>query len=141
MKRTFLVVLGLAGLTACSSSSASPPPEPVGRRVAVEVEHSSFQLERVAFAPGEIVTFVITNDDPIDHEFIIGDEGVHARHEEGRQRHHHGKVPGEISVPAGTTRTTTFTFGGEGTVEYACHLPGHYDYGMRGDVSVEPSVT
>ena len=89
------------------------------------------------FEPGETVTFVIRNDDPIDHEFILGDELVQRRHEEGRQRHHHGTVPGEVSVPAGETRRTTYTFADEGTITYACHLPRHFDYGMRGRVLVE----
>lgn len=138
MKRAVaLAMLGLACLGACGSSSASPSGDPNEGRVKVAIEHSRFALDRESFSEGQIVTFVIHNDDPIDHEFIIGDASVHAQHEEGRQRHHHGRVPGEISVPAGTTRTTTFTFGPEGSVEYACHLPGHYDYGMRGAVSVD----
>jgi uncharacterized cupredoxin-like copper-binding protein len=138
MKRSVAVaMLGLACLTACGSSSASTTSTKGSGRVSVSIEHSRFALDRSDFSQGDTVTFVIRNDDPIDHEFIIGAEPVHARHEEGRQRHHHGRVPGEISVPAGTTRTTTFTFAAEGAVEYACHLPGHYDYGMRGAVSVE----
>jgi uncharacterized cupredoxin-like copper-binding protein len=131
---TAAALLALPCLPACGSSGAATTQgDP---RVTVSIEHSAFALERAAFEQGEAVTFVIRNDDPIDHEFIIGDETVHERHEEGRQRHHHGRVPGEISVPAGATRTTTFTFGETGDVEYACHLPGHYGYGMKGLVSV-----
>ena len=52
-------------------------------------------------APGERVRFVLRNTDPIDHEFILGDDAVQRRHEEGRERQHHGDVPGERSVPAG----------------------------------------
>lgn len=131
-----VVSLGLACLPACGPSDAAAPPER-GGRVRVSIEHSAFSLDRTSFRAGEKVTFVIHNDDPIDHEFIIGDDKTHAHHEEGRQRHHHGRVPGEISVPAGTTRRTTFTFTEEGRVTYACHLPGHFDYGMAGAVSVE----
>jgi uncharacterized cupredoxin-like copper-binding protein len=134
--RSTVVMLGLACLPACGSSSAAP--EGTGEeRVRVGIEHSAFSLERSTFGSGEEVTFVIRNNDPIAHEFIIGDAEVHERHEEGSQRHHHGRIPGEISVPAGTTRTTTFRFDAEGDVLYACHLPGHFDYGMRGVVSVE----
>jgi uncharacterized cupredoxin-like copper-binding protein len=134
MKRLPLLVaaLGLAGLSACSSSDAA-----ARDRVTVTIAHSRFVAQgEVTFAVGDTVTFVIRNDDPIDHEFILGDEKIQARHEEGRQRHHHGKVPGEVSVPAGTTRTTTYTFTERGTVPYACHLPGHFAYGMRGEVTV-----
>ena len=135
MIRSLVGALGLACLTACGASSAAPS-DASDAKVEVAIEHSAFDLDETSFEAGETVTFVIRNEDPIDHEFIIGDGRVHAQHEEGKQRHHHGTVPGEISVPAGTTRRTTFTFDEEGNVEYACHLPGHYDYGMRGAVSV-----
>jgi uncharacterized cupredoxin-like copper-binding protein len=91
----------------------------------------------MSFSRGDTVTFVIRNDDPIDHEFILGDEAVQERHEEGKERHHHGLVPGEISVPAGETRETTYTFTESGSLTYACHLPGHFAYGMRGEVVVD----
>ena len=136
MIRSLVGALGLACLTACGASSAAPS-SGAKPKVEVAIEHSAFALDRTEFEVGDTITFVIRNDDPIDHEFIIGGAKVHAQHEEGKQRHHHGAVPGEISVPAGTTRRTTFTFSDDGSVEYACHLPGHYDYGMRGAVSVE----
>ena len=82
------------------------------------------------------MTFVVRNADPIDHELIVGDEAVQRRHEQGRERHHHGEVAGELSVPAGAERRTTYTFAGPGRVEFACHLPGHYAYGMHGWVQV-----
>ena len=31
---------------------------------------------------------------------------------------------------------TTYVFDEPGDVEMACHLPGHYDFGMRGEVEV-----
>jgi uncharacterized cupredoxin-like copper-binding protein len=45
-------------------------------------------------------------------------------------------VPGEVSVPAGETRTTTYTFADSGTLTIGCHLPGHFGYGMRATVLV-----
>jgi uncharacterized cupredoxin-like copper-binding protein len=41
-----------------------------------------------------------------------------------------------MSVPAGTTRTTTYTLTNPGTLIFGCHLPGHYAFGMRGLVTV-----
>jgi uncharacterized cupredoxin-like copper-binding protein len=104
--------------------------------VAIGIEHSRFAPARFSFKAGETVRFVLTNNDPIDHEFILGDKAVQKRHEVGRDRHHHGEVPGEVSVPAGETRTTTYTFSEAGTLIIGCHLPGHFAYGMRGTVRV-----
>lgn len=99
--------------------------------VVVGIHHSRFTPARFSFEAGETVRFIIHNDDPIDHEFILGNRAVQKRHEVGRDRHHHGEVPGEVSVPAGETRTTTYTFGRPGTLIIGCHLPGHFAYGMK----------
>jgi uncharacterized cupredoxin-like copper-binding protein len=102
--------------------------------VVVTMHHSRFQPEVVRVAPGATVRFLLRNTDPIDHEFILGDEEVQRRHEQGREREHHGEVPGEVSVAAGAAAATTYTFprGGPASLQFACHLPGHYAYGMRG---------
>jgi uncharacterized cupredoxin-like copper-binding protein len=102
--------------------------------VVVTMHHSRFQPEVVRVAPGATVRFLLRNTDPIDHEFILGDEEVQRRHEQGREREHHGEVPGEVSVAAGREAATTYTFprGGPASLQFACHLPGHYAYGMRG---------
>ena len=76
--------------------------------------------------------------DPIAHELIVGPPDVHARHAEGTEAEH-PSIPGEVSVGAGLTAVTTFTFDEPGTFEFACHLPGHYAYGMHGEVEVVPA--
>ena len=79
--------------------------------------------------PGSTVRFVIHNADPIDHEFIIGPPETHDIHERGEPHFHTGAVPGEVTVPAGATVETTWTFGPSGSpdVAYGCHLAGHWD--------------
>jgi uncharacterized cupredoxin-like copper-binding protein len=109
------------------------------RTVVVTMRHSRFEPAAVRVEPGERVRFVLRNTDPIDHEFILGDEAVQRRHEEGRQRQHHGDVPGERSVPAGQEAATTYAFPAalDGrALTFACHLPGHYAYGMHGTLRV-----
>ncbi len=109
---------------------------PAQRTVVLTAHHSRFSPALVEVAPGATVRFVVRNGDPIDHELIIGDEESHRRHEEGREGHHHGEVAGEVSVPAGATAVTTVRFDRPGRVVFGCHLPGHWDYGMRGLVRV-----
>lgn len=128
MKRA--AALLLVALAACSSADASPKVIDIG------IEHSRFEPQRVEVAAGDTVTFVIHNGDPIDHEFILGDERVQQIHEEGTEAHHDAK-PGEVSVASGKTVTTRYTFSAPGELIFGCHLPGHYRYGMRGIVEVE----
>jgi uncharacterized cupredoxin-like copper-binding protein len=105
------------------------------RTVEIDIRHSAFEPALIDAAPGETVRFVITNLDPIDHEFILGDDQVQQRHEDGTEPHH-GAIPGEVSIPAGGTRATSYAFAGPGALPFGCHLPGHWTYGMRGVVLV-----
>ena len=108
--------------------------------VTLTIRHSHVSPEHLSVYPGTLVRFVIRNNDPIGHEFIVGDDGVHQRHEAGTEALHPPR-PGEVSIAAGTTAETTFRFEGttgSGTVVYACHLPGHFRYGMSGTVDVAP---
>lgn len=104
------------------------------RVIEIAVEYSAFDPVRIEVEEGDTVTFVIKNGDPIDHEFIIGDEEVQQLHEEGTDKQH--DRPGQISVPMGETVETTYTFTEPGELIYGCHVFGHYDYGMRGAVEV-----
>lgn len=101
------------------------------------MKYSRFEPAEFTFRAGETVTFKIRNHDPIDHEFILGDRTVQDLHEAGTHPSH-GEVPGEVSVPAGSSATTTYTFTEPGELFIGCHLPRHYDYGMSGRVRVLP---
>lgn len=108
------------------------------------IQHSRFIAdapEALRVRPGTTVRFVIDNRDPIGHEFIIGDDGDHRRHEAGTEAVHEAR-PGEVSVGALASAETVFTFigsTGAGDVQYACHLPGHLRYGMSGTIEVVPA--
>ena len=136
-----LAVLAGGYAFATPGARAGQPLGPGPTTIALTIRHSHFVPDHVAVRPGTEVRFVIRNDDPIGHEFIVGDEGVHERHERGTEPVHPPR-PGEVSVAAGTTAETTFRFegtSGSGTVVYACHLPGHFRYGMSGTVDVVPA--
>lgn len=119
----------LLGVVLAAAGSATP------QTVTVTIRHSKFGPAHYTVRRGATVRFVITNTDPIDHEFILGDEAVQRRHETGTEPAH-GLVPGEVSVPAGAVGETSYRFSRAGVVLIGCHAPGHYPYGMRGKVLV-----
>jgi uncharacterized cupredoxin-like copper-binding protein len=126
------VLLSVAALAA--TAAATPPP---ARTVNVHIHFSRFDLPSLQVAPGETVRFVVTNEDPIDHEFLVGDAVMQRIHENGTEAAH-GARPGEISVPPGETVETIYTFPNQLDPgwEFACHLPGHYAYGMHGPITI-----
>ena len=131
MRRLAGVLLLAALVGGCGGRAAAG----TGTVVTITIHHSRFQPAELRVRPGSTVRFVVRNTDPIDHELIVGDQAVQQRHEHGSERHH--DAPGEVSVAAGQEATTTFTFpAAAGRLEYACHLPGHYAYGMHGTITV-----
>ncbi len=135
--RSLAAAVLLALLAACGHASAE------GRShltVDVTIHHSAFDPGSFRFDAGTTVTFVIHNTDPIEHEFIVGGPALQYYIEHTAHPKHDGSVPGQISVPAGTTRTTTYTFTqathDDGDMEFACHVFGHYRYGMHGPITV-----
>jgi uncharacterized cupredoxin-like copper-binding protein len=131
--RATLTVMAAALLWVALVTPTSATP----RTVEITMRRSKFLPARLVVRRGTTVRFVITNADPIDHELIVGDDAVQRRHETGTEPAH-GAVPGEVTVPAGATAETTYTFSHAGIVLIGCHAPGHYAYGMRGRVLVVP---
>jgi uncharacterized cupredoxin-like copper-binding protein len=127
---------------AVSAGADRPPPPALGPdpvTVVVDVEHSRFQPADLRVVVGTEVRFVLVNGDPINHELIIGPPDVHARHANGTEASHAPK-DGELSVGPDEQGVTRYVFHEAGTVEMACHLPGHYAYGMHGEIEVVPAA-
>jgi uncharacterized cupredoxin-like copper-binding protein len=126
--------LAVAALLVAATVTAGCARGPV--TVTITIHHSAFDLTDVHVPSGVPVTFVLVNEDPIDHEWLIGDEAFHEKHRTGTHEAH-GAVPTEVTVPALETRRTTITFDEPGSLPYICHLPAHEAYGMVGTLTVE----
>ncbi len=123
--RSPLIALALVVLATSACAPAAP------QRIEIRIHYSKFEPSSITVPAGRPVTFVIRNDDPIDHEWLIGDAAFHARHRAGTEPVH-GDRPDEVSLPPFTTRTTTLTFSRPGALTFICHFPGHEAYGMVG---------
>jgi uncharacterized cupredoxin-like copper-binding protein len=108
------------------------------RTVRISIQYSKFSTDEIHVVAGQTVRFVVRNDDPINHEFIVGDASVHLRHERGTESAH-PPVPGEVSIGPNDTGVTVYTFERSGRYLFACHLPEHFAFGMRGYVVVDPA--
>jgi uncharacterized cupredoxin-like copper-binding protein len=131
-----IALIALAPVIALAPAGVHAFARPGVRTVGITIHYSHFSLSDLRVEPGETVRFVVQNTDPIDHEFILGDQHIQDIHENGTEAYHPPR-PGEMTVPAGTTRVTTYTFPtGPTQLIFGCHLPGHYAYGMHGLVTV-----
>jgi uncharacterized cupredoxin-like copper-binding protein len=114
---------------ACAPAAASAP------SVEIVLRHSHFEPSSIRVPAGVPVTFVLKNVDPIDHEWMVGDEAFHERHRTGTEPFHDTR-PNEVTVPALSERRTVLTFATPGLLSYICHLPGHEQYGMSGQLTI-----
>ena len=126
-----VVAVALAAVIVAGGAAAGPT-------VTIGVHWSRFVPREVSVPVGVPVTFLLRNDDPIEHEWIVGDAALHERHRTGTEPAHHVR-PTEQSMPALTTIETRVTFDHPGRYLYICHLPGHEAYGMVGVVTVTAS--
>jgi uncharacterized cupredoxin-like copper-binding protein len=132
-----VAALGLGLATALGAAAVAGA---VGRSVEpivieIDIHYSHFSPSAITVPAGRPITFVIVNNDPIDHEWIVGDAALHERHRTGTEPYHNAR-PTEISIDALHEKRTTITFATPTTLTYVCHLPGHEAYGMTGTLVV-----
>ncbi len=81
----------------------------------------------------------MTNTGETAHDFILGDDAMQRDYAEAMTHMPDGlphDLPNAISLEPGETKELTWRFGDPGVLEYACHEPGHYEAGMRGQIRV-----
>jgi uncharacterized cupredoxin-like copper-binding protein len=123
-----LLIFGALIASACGGGEAST-------LASIEIRYSKFEPTELTVPAGKPVTFMLRNEDPIAHEWIVGTEDVHARHRTGTEPFHNTR-PTEVTILAYESRQTTVTFDEPGEYQYICHLPGHESYGMVGTIHV-----
>lgn len=124
-----LVTAVVVVATACRTQTGGP----LTHRITIH--YSRFEPTEISVPRGVAVTFELVNEDPIGHEWLIGDAAFHERHRSGTEPQHEAR-PNEVSVPPLGTVATTLTFDQPGQILYVCHLPGHEQYGMVGTLTV-----
>ncbi|MBL4679836.1 MAG: nuclear transport factor 2 family protein [Pseudomonadales bacterium] len=97
--------------------------------------------ESLNIQPGEIITFVITNQGMISHEFSIGDSAEQKEHSIMMQKmpnmvHEDGNT---VTIAPGQTKEITWEFSENAEVVFACNIPGHFEAGMFTNATVESS--
>jgi uncharacterized cupredoxin-like copper-binding protein len=140
------------GLSADRPATEAPGRGAAGepRTVEVTMADNEFSPASVEVAPGETVRFQFTNDGTVTHDAVVGDAAAQAEHEDemraagdgttSMEGMGHGTVASgdeaAITVEPGRAGELTHTFAAGDALLIGCHQPGHYDAGMRIDVTV-----
>lgn len=127
-----------------SAFAFGTPADPATATRTVDITMSgttfAFEPDSVDVKTGETVKFVVANNSDLQHEFVIGDDATQAEHHQEMAEHGaHGAMADEANgflLPPHTTKTLAWTFTEAGQVIFGCHVPGHWEGGMRGTVEV-----
>lgn len=133
----FALVVAVLVTAAMVVVADGPRPAPVSSAT-IGMHFSKFTQTEFTVVAGIPVSIELVNKDPIEHEWIVGDEDVHLRHRTGAEPYH-DEVPTEVTLRAYETKTTVVSFATPGDYIFVCHLPGHEEYGMRGVIHVVAS--
>lgn len=118
------------------------PADPADADRVIEIiaaDDLTFTPDEVTVSPGEVITFRVVNDGQVVHDFTLGDEATQEEHRQAMAEMA-GMVhddPNAIGLAAGETKELTWRFADGGSVIIGCNQPGHYEGGMRGQVTVE----
>lgn len=121
-------------LAACGDG-VSTLPTVVGNEVSGSLREWAVQVDRESASVGE-VTFSITNEGSIEHEFLVvktefADGKIPLTGEQFLEEAPGIDVIDEIAeFPAGETASLTVSLEG-GSYQLVCNLPGHYKAGMH----------
>jgi uncharacterized cupredoxin-like copper-binding protein len=108
------------------------------RTVTVIAAAMRFKPDTIDVRRGETIRFVITNNGPTKHEFVIGDHGFHMQHIKEMEEMPDMPMDEENSVDLrpGQTKVLLWRFTNAGEFLFGCDIPGHFQSGMVGRIHV-----
>jgi uncharacterized cupredoxin-like copper-binding protein len=93
---------------------------------------------KISVRKGQTVKFSIRNAGEVDHEFVLDRQEANLEHKAVMAKFpemEHDN-PNAVSLAPGESGEIIWKFTSDGPLEFACLKPGHYEAGMRGDLSI-----
>ena len=123
----------------------------ISRTIEVSLDDKMrFTPDQLEVQAGDTIRFVVHNTGKTAHEMVLGsDEDIrsHAQamkagesQNTGHDAAHAHSAGAAISVAAGQRGELVVSFTEAAQLQMACLLPGHYEAGMRGKLSVLPAI-
>lgn len=124
-------------------SIGSPAEGEIDRTIAITMRETEdgamvFEPDQLEFKAGESVRIVVTNSGELDHEFVMDSSEKNLEHKAMMQKFpdmEHDD-PNAVRLEPGAVGEILWTFSNAGTFEFACLIPGHYESGIHGPITV-----
>ena len=101
-------------------------------------DNMRFTPERISVRRGETVRLRVANKGQVMHEIVLGTPASLDEHAQMMLKFptmEHGE-PYMAHVSPGKSGDLVWNFNREGSFDFACLIPGHYQAGMRGTITV-----
>ena len=133
----------------------------VNRTITITLTDDLFSLENIDVRKGETIRFALQNKGDSVHEFNIGTAKMHEAHQKemmlmvergvlepdkinyaqmkmdmggGKTMEHND--PNSVLLEPKKSGEIVWKFNSDATLEFACNIPGHYESGMVGNISI-----
>jgi uncharacterized cupredoxin-like copper-binding protein len=116
-------------------------PKKVSRIVRIEMsDKMRFAPADLSFKSGETAKFLIRNNGKVMHEMVLGSMKELKAHAEMMKKHPtmEHQEPYMAHVASGKTETMVWQFTKPGEFHFGCLVPGHFEAGMVGKITVNP---
>lgn len=102
-----------------------------------------FEPASIDVKKGETVRLSFTNKGDAEHEFVMDQHQAILDHKVAMEKwpNMEHADPNAIRLESGASGEIIWAFSNNGAFEFACLIPGHYEAGMRGDLTVSAEVT
>lgn len=114
-------------------------PAKATRNVEIDMLDSMrFFPSNIQVKQGETVRFVVSNKGKVLHEIVLGTKQSLAEHGQHMKEHPNMAHQGAYmaNVAPGKSTDVVWKFTKTGTVYFGCLVPGHYEAGMTGTITV-----
>lgn len=132
VKINFRLLLSVLVAVLIAAGCSAKPEGPI--EVTIEANEFSFKSSLTEFQTGETYRLLVTNSGKLAHEIMIVAPTEIGMMEMGKLDEMALVMVPEDELPAGATKTFEYTFTAsapEGKLEFACHVTGHYEAGMK----------
>jgi uncharacterized cupredoxin-like copper-binding protein len=116
-------------------------PKRATRTIQVDMsDRMRFTPDAISVSQDETVRFVVRNSGKVMHEFVLGTMAELREHAELMKKFPNMEhdEPYMAHVAPGKTETMVWQFTRTGEFHFGCLLPGHFEAGMVGRLSVRP---
>lgn len=96
--------------------------------IKVDALEYAYKASTTSIPTGSSVRFTVTNTGSVAHEWVLDTVGAH---DHGGAHASAMAAILDSALAPGKTASKDVTFAKAGEYEIACHLPGHYEQGMK----------